>query len=291
MSFLDKLKLKWDISLLSLIVTNLIVIILAIIQKWSVPILLAVYLAQTQIIGFFYFFKIIFKTNTITYGLKINQKTIKPTIANKLGLAVIYYIGFYFVMKFVGFFLHFLNLPIPSFSQILMAFIGIVIFFINHLISFIVNFKIDSEKEETIKELMIAPYLRIIPIIIVIIFGFWINALSIVFLVFKTIVDVYSHNNIHKIKDDYLKYKTKNKKKEIPNVNFTILKTPITPLIKALVIYITGTFIFVIFLFFLLLGATVNFWFYIVAGLSLIVGILIILMFIKHYKIINEPEQ
>lgn len=291
MNLAENLKLKWDLSLISLIVTNIIVIVLAIVQKWSAPIVLAVYFAQTQIIGFFYFFKIIFKQHTITYGLKINQKIIKPTIANKLRLAVIYYIGFYFVMQFVSFFLRFLNLPVPNISQILVAFIGVAIFFINHLISFIINFKTDSEKEETIKELMIAPYLRIIPIFVVLFFGLWVNALLIVFLILKTIVDVYSHNYIHKIKDEYLEYKVKNKEKENPKINLTNLKSSVSPLIKAVVIYKIGSFIFVITLLFLILGAVVNFWFYIASGLSLIVGILIILIFVKHYKRINEPNQ
>ncbi len=288
MSFLDNLKLKWDLSLISLIVTNLIVIVLAIIQKWDFPILFNVYFAQTQIIGFFYFFKIIFKKNTITYGLTINRKTIEPTITNKLGLAVFYYIGFFFVIHIFNFFIRFVNTPNLDFSKMLFAFLGILIFFINHLISFIVNFKTDSEKEETIKELMITPYLRTTPMIVVFLFGLWLNVLLILFLILKILVDIYSHNYIHKLKEDYLKYKNKTENQKI---NPTTVKSPVTFIIKGLVIYWIGSFAFLIILLFIILGIIVNFWFYIAAGLSLFVVILIIFIFIKHFKRINEPNK
>jgi len=291
MSFSENLKLKWDLSLLSLIVTNLIVIVLAIVQKWSAPIVLAVYFAQTQIIGFFYFFKIIFKKNTITYGLTINRKTIEPTITNKLGLAIFYYFCFYLVMRILTFFIRFISPSNLDFSKLLFAFLGVAIFFINHLISFLINFKIDSEKEETIKELMITPYLRTIPMFIIVLFGLWLNVLLIGFLILKTIVDIYSHNYMHKLKEDYFKYKIKNKKIEIQKTNLTNTVSPITHFIKGLVIYWIISFSILIVLLFIILGAIVNFWFYIAAGLSLFVVILIISIFIKHFKRINEPNK
>jgi hypothetical protein len=293
MIFLEKLKLRWDLSLFSLVITNIIVIVIAIIQKWDFPILFSVYIAQIQIIAFFYFFKIIFKKNTITYGLTINKKTINPTITNKLILALLYYGGFYLVMRIVYFFAQFLSFTVPglNLSKMATAFVGIVIFFINHLISFIVNFKIDSEKEETLKELMIAPYLRTIPIIIISFFGILLNFLSIIFLILKAIVDIYSHNYIHQMKDDYLKYKVKNKTKENPKTNLIKIKSSVAPFVKGLVIYwIVSVAIFIVLLF-LILGAIVNFWFYIASGLSLIVTILLILVFLKHFKRINESDK
>jgi hypothetical protein len=293
MNFSEKLKLKWDLSLFSLVITNIIVIILAIIQKWDFPILFSVYIAQTQIIAFFYFFKIIFKKNTITYGLTINKKTINPTITNKLILALLYYGGFYLVMRIVYFFAQFLSFTVPglNLSKMATAFVGIVIFFINHLISFIVNFKIDSEKEETLKELMIAPYLRTIPIIIISFFGILLNFLSIIFLILKAIVDIYSHNYIHQMKDDYLKYKVKNKTKENPKTNLIKIKSSVAPFVKGLVIYWIISFAILIVILFIVLGAIVNFWFYIASGLSLIVTILLILVFLKHFKRINESDK
>jgi len=293
MSFLEKLKLRWDLSLFSLVITNIIVIVIAIIQKWDFPILFSVYIAQTQIIAFFYFFKIIFKKNTITYGLTINKKTINPTITNKLILALLYYGGFYLVMRIVYFFAQFLSFTVPglNLSKMATAFVGIVIFFINHLISFIVNFKIDSEKEETLKELMIAPYLRIIPIIIICFFGILLNFLSIIFLILKAIVDIYSHNYIHQMKEDYFKYKIKNKTKENPKTNLIKIKSSVAPFVKGLVIYWIISFAILIVILFIVLGAIVNFWFYIASGLSLIVTILIILVFLKHFKRINESDK
>ncbi len=293
MNFSEKLKLRWDLSLFSLVITNIIVIVIAIIQKWDFPILFSVYIAQTQIIAFFYFFKIIFKKNTITYGLTINKKTINPTITNKLILALLYYGGFYLVMRIVYFFAQFLSFTVPglNLSKMATAFVGIVIFFINHLISFIVNFKIDSEKEETLKELMIAPYLRIIPIIIISFFGILLNFLSIIFLILKAIVDIYSHNYIHQMKEDYFKYKIKNKTKENSKTNLIKIKSSVAPFVKGLVIYWIVSVAILIVILFIVLGAIVNFWFYIASGLSLIVTILIILVFLKHFKRINEPDK
>lgn len=78
--------------------------------------------------------------------------------------------------------------------------ISIIIFFINHLISYNVNFNVEVQRSETISRLLFMPYLRFIPVqIILVIGGLYFKSSVVIFLILKTIIDIYTHNYIHKI--------------------------------------------------------------------------------------------
>lgn len=202
MNLVETLKLKWDISLFSLIVTNLIVIVLAVIQKWDFPTLLYIYIAQTYIIGIFYFIGILTKKKVTTHGISINNSPISPTAANKSTIAIIFLIVFLIIIRFYSMSLGIIRAPSG------LASLSIFLFFINHLISFLSNNKKDSEKEDNLKELILAPFYRILPMHFILFVGNIFNIQIIIFLILKTIMDVYMHNYIHNSNKKYSKHKS-----------------------------------------------------------------------------------
>lgn len=218
MGFLGKLKLKWDISLLSLIVTNIIVIVLAVIQKWDLSVLVLLYVIQSFIIGFFHFLKLVNKKNIdVTNFPLINGFSLSTIKTTKIILSIVYWWLYQSILVIYLIFAAVFSLASTQFcssstqnvctqstsTNWLFFGISIAIFFINHLISYIVNFKKDTEKPETVWALLFMPYLRFIPIHIILTIGvvFFKSSLNsfnlILFLLLKTAIDVYTHNYIH----------------------------------------------------------------------------------------------
>ncbi len=163
------------ISTVSLLVSNLIVIILAIVQKWDTSTVLWVYWMQSVIIGFFQFLRI---------------------------LSLEKFRAFFFIFHY-GFF-HFIyaiflaSVVAKSPENFLSILIGSSIFFINHLYSYIHNKIVDEKVKQNISKLMFAPYARIIPMHLIIIFGVILGpSMLIVFLVLKTFSDAITHTLKH----------------------------------------------------------------------------------------------
>src|SRR3989344_9635074 len=98
---MDRFKnLLADSSVLSLLFSNLLVIILAIVQKWEVSTVLWVYWMQSIIIGFFQFLKILSLKKFSTENFTVNNQPALPTTKTKLFTA-------FFFMFHYGFF-HFI---------------------------------------------------------------------------------------------------------------------------------------------------------------------------------------
>lgn len=185
------ISIKWDSSIYFLIAINLITIFLAVIQKWDLPIMLFIYWSQSVIIGLFYFIKILNLKNFVTDDFKINRKSVEPTKETKNKTA------FFFLLNYGIFHLAYLAFILstarPYFTSIYPILIGIGLFFINHLFSFVKNFKKDTEKKQNIGRVMTTPYARIIPMHLAMIFGFFTTGL-LFFLILKTFADVIMHN-------------------------------------------------------------------------------------------------
>jgi len=257
MSFLENFKLKWDISLVSLIFTNLIVIVLAVVQKWDLTVMVFLYFIQGLIIGFFHFLKIINKKRIdvsnidLTKLPQINYLSFSSIKNLKNLLAFIYwwiYNGFLLQFIFLFFIFRisiiknaFLGVTSQQIASINWVFFGIsiLLFFINHLLSYILNFKADTEKPETIYGLLFLPYVRLIPLFVVV-FALFFNYAIILFLVIKTIIDVYTHNYIHTIENP------DNNKKYIINLS----KADSAPIILIILVCLFLNYIFPPFIFF-----------------------------------------
>ncbi|MHC4109626.1 MAG: DUF6498-containing protein, partial [Planctomycetota bacterium] len=72
-----------DLSLWALIISNLIVIVWALIEGWQFAIVVWVYWSQSVAIGALWFFKILTLKEFSTKGFTINEKAVKPTTDTK----------------------------------------------------------------------------------------------------------------------------------------------------------------------------------------------------------------
>lgn len=185
-------------STLSLLASNLLVIILAIVQKWDISTVLWVYWIQSIIIGFFQFLRILSLKKFSTDNFRINNQPVSPTIQTKTFTAFFFafhYGFFHFIYAIFLFNLFTSNQPF-NFTYL---FIGGLIFFLNHLFSFYHNRIMDQQKTQNIGLLMFAPYVRIIPMHLIIIFGAFLGQSTlIIFLLLKTSVDLLMHAIKHK---------------------------------------------------------------------------------------------
>lgn len=202
LSFLNKESfihaIKTDPSLLSLVVTNLIVIVLAVINNWDFSKIIWVYWMQSVFIGLITFFKI-FSIKSLDIRNIQNQK-IDSFLANIfLSLFFLAHYGFFhyiyrvFLIEEIGF---------PGWEFIIT---NSALFFVNHLFSFIYN-KNNYQDKVDIAEIFYKPYTRTIPLHLTIILcglvnmvfiplgiSFLNSILLIIFLFIKTVVDAQLH--------------------------------------------------------------------------------------------------
>ena len=186
-----------DSSSISLLASNIIVIILAIVQKWNVSDVLWVYWMQSVIIGFFQFLRILSLKKFSTENFKINNQPALPTIQTKIFTAfffALHYGFFHFIYAIFLFILFKSDKPL-DFGYL---FVGGSIFFLNHFFSYWHNRIADEQKTQNIGKLMFSPYLRIIPMHLIIIFGAFLGQSTlIIFLLLKTSADILMHNIKH----------------------------------------------------------------------------------------------
>lgn len=187
-----------NLSIISLLLSNLLVIILAIIQKWDTSTVLWVYWMQSLIIGFFQFLRILSLKKFSTENFKINGQPALLTNNTKLITAFFFafHYGFFHFIYAIFLFNFFTKQPL-DFAYL---FLGGLIFFINHTFSFLHNRIMDEQKMQNIGTLMFTPYARIVPMHLIIIFGALLGQSAlIVFLLLKTFVDLLMHAIKYKV--------------------------------------------------------------------------------------------
>lgn len=187
-----------DSSTLSLLFSNILIIILALAQKWEISTILWVYWMQSIIIGFFQFLKILSLKKFSTENFKINSHPALPTAQTKAFTAFffVFHYGFFHFIYAIFLFNFFTDKSLDSAYII----IGGLIFFLNHTFSYFHHKIIDEQKLQNIGQLMFFPYVRIIPMHLIIIFGAILGKSAlIVFLILKTITDLALHTIKHKV--------------------------------------------------------------------------------------------
>jgi hypothetical protein len=183
----------------SLLLSNLVVIVLALVQGWDISILLWGYWFQSVIIGLFQFKRILDLKDFDAKGVVLNGKPVQSTKAIKVFIACFFLFHYGFFHLVYSIFLIDLVQPQAWFPVLITA----GIFFINHLYSYLVNKEEDRQKRQNIGKMMMRPYLRIFPMHLILLFG-WILivvkpvALA-VFLLLKTVADIASHSFEHKL--------------------------------------------------------------------------------------------
>lgn len=191
-----------DRSASLLILSNLVVIVLAVVQRWQVTELLWVYWLQNIIIGFFNWRRMINLKEFSTDNLKLNGVQAQPTQKTKRSMARFFLFHYGFFHAVYLFFLIQIIDDIPS--QVLLHWtIGVAIFFFNHYFSYHYNRELDDASLPNIGNIMFLPYLRVIPMHLVL----WIVASTgiqslwslLFFLLLKAAADVLMHVIEHAI--------------------------------------------------------------------------------------------
>ena len=178
-----------------LIFANLAVIAWAVIQQWQAKELMFVYGCQSIVIGIFWFFKILMLDDFSTKGVKMNDRSIEPTLGAKVELAMFFLVHYgIFCSVHLLFVVNMFKLTIDN-NLLFVA----IFFFVSHGFSFIYNKKWKTPGRPNIGKIFMFPYARIIPMHLMIILGSVLSArfggagVLIGFMLLKTLADTIMH--------------------------------------------------------------------------------------------------
>lgn len=208
---IKKLSLKGIIknySFLSILISNMLIVVLAVLEKQSVMDVLWVYWFQSVIIGVFNFVRILTLKNFTVDSLKMNSKPVEKTKAAKTGVAIFFLIHYgFFHLVYAIFLTAFTSLGNLASGGVDYSFVFLtsVIFFISYLVEYIFSFTQEQESVQSLQKLMVAPYKRIFPMHLTIILsgfiiaGGFVGAMStnisvlLIFMGLKTLIDLFTH--------------------------------------------------------------------------------------------------
>ena len=195
-------------STLSLLFSNLLVILFAVIDKLSAADVLWIYWSQSVIIGIFNFVEILTLKEFSTAGFRQGSRPVPPTKAAKYSTAtffLVHYGFFHFVYAvFLGVFSHVAG-PGSAGRGKGFLFYSAAIFFGRYLIDFVASRNFERQEIPNLGRMMLAPYVRIVPMHLTIILGAFIGvagsfsagadmAILVLFTGIKTAVDLITHS-------------------------------------------------------------------------------------------------
>jgi len=180
-----------------LVVSNLVTILIALVQQWPIGLVMWIYWCQSVIIGVFMALRMAALRNFSTEGFKINDQSVEPTPSTRRQTVVFFIIhyGFFHFGYFV-----ILGGALPAAKDLLWMLICVGTFVVNHLLSFRYNVAADLRGRPNIGTLMFLPYARVIPMHLCV--GFAAGATEggeaasgalAFFLLLKTVADVIMH--------------------------------------------------------------------------------------------------
>lgn len=192
-----------DNSIWGLLLANLITIVMAVMQDWSLLLVMWVYWCQSVIIGLFNFWRMMTLKRFSTKGVSSSDGPVLPTQKTKREMSWFFLAHYgmfhavYLIFLFSG-----IGGDRPEFfspGPLLM----ILLFFINHVWSFFYNRRREAESVPNIGTLMLLPYARILPMHLTLVFGgvFISGKLWLVFfLLLKTLADLIAHAVEHSLR-------------------------------------------------------------------------------------------
>ena len=189
-------RFRWllDPSLWVLLAANGVTIYFALKEGWNIGTLLWIYWIQSVMIGVFHFIRILRLERFSTEGIKGDADMVGSHIWLKSFYAVFFAMHYgmfhfvYLIFLIVGVFTPVFGSSAPEWTQV--GWVSLL-FFVNHLFSFLFNQSRDAH-EQNVGQVMMYPYARIIPMHLTIIFGGFINALPF-FLILKAGADAVMH--------------------------------------------------------------------------------------------------
>jgi len=186
----------------SLVIANLATIVMAVAFDWPAGVLLWPYWLQSLVIGWYNRKRLLALQEFSTANLTMNDKPVAATPATQRQVAQ------FFVLHYGGFHLAYLFVLLPT-ARMLSAwdFLGIAVaagtFLANHRHSYRANIAADARGKPNIATLMFLPYLRVLPMHLIIIVGGKAlgttdsSGLIVLFGLLKTCADVAMHFASH----------------------------------------------------------------------------------------------
>ena len=190
-----------DPSLAIILFSNIISIILAVIQDWNMDQILWIYWGQSVVIGVINVIRMLSLKEFTTKGMKMSGKSVPETHGAKIQIAAFFtfHYGFFHLVYFIFLWQ---ELPLTELSQADFMWLILLVFsFIgSHGFSYRHNLQSDFKQQRpNLGTLMFYPYMRIIPMHLIIIFGtLMTSTLSLViFMLMKTVADCGMHMTEH----------------------------------------------------------------------------------------------
>jgi len=188
-----------DLSVWSLLLSNAITIFFAMKDGWDLPTLLWIYWIQSVIIGIFNVVRILRVREVSNESILPGDHPAKP--ARSKGGSAIFFACHYGIFHFT-YLMALLSSSVfagaaNAVDMRAIAFAALV-FFGNHLFSFLYNARRDSGKQNT-HVLMFYPYARIIPMHFMLALSLPLAGALPFFLVLKTLADVIMHSIEHNV--------------------------------------------------------------------------------------------
>jgi len=192
-------KRRYD-SVGALVVSNLVTIVIALVQQWPIGLVMWIYWCQSVTIGVFMALRMAALRNFSTEGLKINDRSVEPTPSTRRQTVAffIFHYGFFHFGYFV-----FLAGVLPATEDLIWMLICVGTFVANHAASFRYNVEADLKGRPNIGTLMFLPYARVVPMHLCIGLAAATGAAAVgalvFFLLLKTLADVVMHVVEHRL--------------------------------------------------------------------------------------------
>lgn len=204
-------KASGDFSGIGILLGNVFAVVWALKAGWDLTEMMGIYWAQSVIIGFFHFFRILMLRSFSTEGFTSNGSRVPETRKGKISTAIFFAIhyGFFhlvYAVFLVGFASSDKSAEPASLeaeqSGIIWFLLSVLGFFLGHGYSFYQNVRADLERKPNLGTMMFLPYARIVPMHLTIIFGSQIGAGMFPLLLFsglKTGADYVMHIVEHRV--------------------------------------------------------------------------------------------
>jgi hypothetical protein len=183
-----------DRSVTFLLLTNLVTVVWAVLQQWNVTDLLWIYWGQSVIIGYYNVHRIVDLDQFSTDGLLFNNRPVEPTRETQRRTAVCFALHYGLFHLGYGVFL-LTTFRIQAGFPLAGVLLCLLAFYFNHRYSY--RYNRERDRVPNVGTLMFFPYVRIIPMQLMILLGSRYagdnTAALVLFLLLKTAADVATH--------------------------------------------------------------------------------------------------